>query len=373
MSNSILYYPTIEFQKADYRWLWSASLFWDKIYRIVPPGYEFSEPSNIRALCDSGDIGIPISPEIYANKIADEFLPFIDEHKINVAALNDICDEDCNEYIRVHQTKMDVKLRSKLLYHVTNENHGNEWLYLKPETANFYMTYLANRIAKENSLSLYTGSRELWTASTFFLFDGRVQPYYLPGKDYVEPSFEALVSMMIPDVYPVNILDISPDDILKFREKRKDERAEFMEAINNFRMRLSSATAPEVLNEIVNNEQQKVKTAVDNYKKSMDILKVVKFGGVLTTLLTIAADALGYLPFPQTVKSIVASSGLGVEVLTGLFEGRQKHTDNPYTYLAKINSNFSFHPSTIRDCPNMPMLSKYNYSLYRDFEEFIND
>jgi hypothetical protein len=48
MSNSILYYPTIEFRHEDYQWLWNAALFADKIYRIVPPGYKLNEPRNIR-------------------------------------------------------------------------------------------------------------------------------------------------------------------------------------------------------------------------------------------------------------------------------------------------------------------------------------
>ena len=47
MSNSILYYPTIEFRHEDYQWLWNAALFADKIYRIVPPGYELNESRNI--------------------------------------------------------------------------------------------------------------------------------------------------------------------------------------------------------------------------------------------------------------------------------------------------------------------------------------
>lgn len=62
MSNSILYYPTIEFRHEDYQWLWNAALFADKIYRIVPPGYELNEPRNIRELCSTGEIGIPLSP-----------------------------------------------------------------------------------------------------------------------------------------------------------------------------------------------------------------------------------------------------------------------------------------------------------------------
>ena len=66
MGNSILYYPTIEFRSDDYRWLWIASLFADKIYRIVPPGYKLSEPRNIRTLCSTGEIGIPISPVPYS-------------------------------------------------------------------------------------------------------------------------------------------------------------------------------------------------------------------------------------------------------------------------------------------------------------------
>ena len=56
MSNSILYYPTIEFRHEDYQWLWNAALFADKIYRIVPPGYELNEPRNIRELCSTGEI-----------------------------------------------------------------------------------------------------------------------------------------------------------------------------------------------------------------------------------------------------------------------------------------------------------------------------
>lgn len=31
MSNSILYYPTIEFRHEDYQWLWNAALFADKL------------------------------------------------------------------------------------------------------------------------------------------------------------------------------------------------------------------------------------------------------------------------------------------------------------------------------------------------------
>ncbi len=48
MSNYTLYYPTIEFRNS--RWLWSAALLWDRIYRIVPEGYEPQDPRNIQVI-----------------------------------------------------------------------------------------------------------------------------------------------------------------------------------------------------------------------------------------------------------------------------------------------------------------------------------
>lgn len=87
MSNSILYYPTIEFRHEDYQWLWNAALFADKIYRIVPPGYELNEPRNIRELCSTGEIGIPLSPVPYSKEASEEFSKFMDENHRKAAAL----------------------------------------------------------------------------------------------------------------------------------------------------------------------------------------------------------------------------------------------------------------------------------------------
>lgn len=101
MSNSILYYPTIEFRHEDYQWLWNAALFADKIYRIVPPGYELNEPRNIRELCSTGEIGIPLSPVPYSKEASEEFSKFMDENHRKAAALS-LIEDDETEYIRIH-------------------------------------------------------------------------------------------------------------------------------------------------------------------------------------------------------------------------------------------------------------------------------
>lgn len=217
MSNSILYYPTIEFRHEDYQWLWNAALFADKIYRIVPPGYELNEPRNIRELCSTGEI-------------------------------------------------------------------------------------------------------------------------------------------------------------LRFREKRKDERNQFLNAIKTLRNELAQADAPEVIEAIINDEKKKIDSAANEYRKSMDILRVAKFGGILTTVITVAADVLGYCSnFPDLYKGAIESSGLWAGILTGIFEKRVGNINNPYTYLAQIKSTFSYYPGASKLFGGQPQIAKYNYTLYRGFEEFIND
>lgn len=373
MNSSILYYPTIEFQREDYNWLWNASLFWDKIYRIVPPGYNLNEPSNIKELCSTGEIGIPISPIKYASNASKEFLDFIEKNQYKAAALS-FFDNDEAELIRIHPSKIDARLQNIVFYEMNDISIGDNWLYAESSIVNFYMTFLANHIAKKNSLSLYTGNQDLWTTSTYYLYDGKLQDSFLPGKEYIEPSKEALISIILPDIYPQNILDYTPETILKFREKRKDERHQFQSAIEHLKKEIEKADAPEVLNTILNDEKDKVNSALIEYKKSMDLLKAVTFGGALTTVASIAADAMGYMPdIPEITKTIIESSGIWLSVLTGIAERKIKNTNNPYTYLAHIKSSFSLYPYASRVLAGKPFWDEYSYTLYRGFEEFIND
>ena len=373
MSKSILYYPTIEFRREDYNWLWNASLFADKIYRIVPPGYELNEPRNINELCSTGKIGIPISPVSYSQEASEKFSEFMNENGRNAAALTLIDDEE-TEYIRIHSSKMDVKLLQNIFYKLKHIDEDENWLHASPNTVNFYMTFLANHIAKKNSLSLWTRNQELWTTSTYFLYDGTLQDYYRPEKECYEPSTDALISIMLSNVFPQDLLGVPPKDILNFREKRKDERNQFLNAIEDFRKALSQADAPEIIREIINDEKAKIDSAANEYKKSMDILKVARFGGVLTTLIAITADALGYCKnIPEMYKYAAESTGLFVDILTGIVERRERKVDNPYTYLAHINDRFSYFPGTSQFLAGQPSVAKYNYTLNRGFEEFIND
>jgi hypothetical protein len=127
MTKNILYYPTIEFQADDYEWLWRSALLWDRIYRIVPDGYSLDEPDNIKEICSTEEIGIPLSPIIYN---AEASANFIDNLNNWQAAALDFCQDDVDkfeEYSRLHKDKVDVRLRELMLL---NEDayEDAEWL-----------------------------------------------------------------------------------------------------------------------------------------------------------------------------------------------------------------------------------------------------
>lgn len=362
MSKEILYYPTIEFQDYDYNWLWTASLFWDKIYRIVPDGYILHEPSNIRELCSTGDIGIPLSPNIYSADASAKFIKNLEEGVWQAAALefNQIDIEKYENYCRLHKSKVDVTLKNLMLL---NESHfeDNDWIYVSKEMSNQYMIFLATEIAKKNNLSLNTYNPDVWTASTYFLHSGSVQDGFYPGNCYIEESKAALTPIFFNDVFPANILGIPASTILEFREKRKDERAQFQNAIDDFSKRLASANDPRILEQILNEEKTKVEYALTEYKKSMDIMKVVKWGGFFASLATITTDALGYTSFNTNVIQGLTSAGIGVGLLTGLIEKRINPINTPYSYLCSLK-NLS-----------MDYFNEFNFMLYKKVDEFIND
>lgn len=362
MSKDILYYPTIEFNTSDYEWLWRAALLWDKVYRIVPDGYTLNEPKNIQEICSTGEIGVPLSPKKYSARASQKFIKKLDSQDWQAAALefdiNDI--EKYEKYTRLHKDKVDVSLRNLML--LNDETfEDDDWLYVSKEMSNHYMIYLATEIAKSNNLSLHTHSPDVWTASIFFLNDGKVQDGFFPGNHYIESSKAALAPVIVNSIFPDNILDITPSQIIEFRSKRKDERQHFHQAFDLFCDKLSQATDTRILHQIWQDEKKEIEYALTEYKKSMDILKAIKWSGYVTSLITIATDVLGYTDFNTNIIQGITSAGLGIGLLTGRLEKKFSPPPSPYSYLSEARSLV---PDGFKD---------YSYALYRKMEEFIND
>lgn len=359
MHNYALYYPTIEFN--DFEWLWNASLLWDRIYRIVPDGYEPEDCENVRILAQNGEIGIPIRPEEYAPNVAAEFISNVKKGVWNAAAIeNDIP----AEYAQLHAGKVDVTLREMIIAKGAGTAHA-DWLDVPTEFAALYMTYLANHIADKNKLQLLSDNTAAWTGSTYFRFDGDVQDY--PQDEYVQQ----LGVLVLRDFLPENITAIPPESILHFREKYGDERRRLLGALQKSAADLSGCTDPKVVRDRIEDMKKEIEASIKDYRKAVETLHITGWTGIKSlsfpVVTKVAAEFTGEVLNSRTLM-VVSALGIAVGLVSGLADYRQKlkkvEKESDYSYLLHLSREWKGQAMYGND---------YNYFLCRKLEEFIND
>jgi hypothetical protein len=355
-TNCALYYPQIEF--SDYRWLWSAALLWDKIYRIEPDDFTPEHPDNIRALCDGGDIGIPIRPKEYAKTVAEEFMVHINTGKWQAAALEK---NQVREYARIHHDKIDVRIRQMLISNGRAASH-DQWLYVPDDFEKLYMTYLATKIAAKNNLQAVSDTSSAWAGLTYFTsgrLDTEMDDHKLPF---------ALAAFTIGGFLPANITDITPGKLLAFRAKYSDERRNFMRAIKAAAVQLANCHDASVANEVLDIIQKDVAAATSDYKQSMDILNAKAFVGFATAAIPMISPVLGKLvPLAPLQLAILGTTVLTLGSIAGVAtlkqKGKRLSRECDYSYLVQAEKAFLKNGDAL-DLPNR---------LRYDLNEFIND
>lgn len=359
MNNYALYYPTIEF--ADYQWLWSAALLWDRVYRIVPLGYKPQDPPNVLALMETGEIGIPIHPDEYAPDIAKEFIARLESGEWNAAALTG---EISDEYKRLHTDKVDVLLRDMIIAMGAGSKQG-EWLHVPTDFAAHYMMFLANAIAEKNNLQMLSDSAAAWTGSTYFKFNGGVEDY--PSDEYSQQ----LATLVVKDFLPSNILSIRPVDLLSFRKKYRSERQRFLSSIQTWAQRLSDCEDKRILNDIIQDMKKDIELSLKDFRDSLSSLNVITMTGLKSLTFPVAtkiASVIGGKDLDPSTLMIVAGLGVAIGLVSGLTDWKQKRRkllkECDYSYLMHMQGQWK----------GVAMYDKdYNYYLCRKMEEFIND
>lgn len=122
-SDSVLYFPTIEFQNED--WVKSSLLFWDKVYRIVPKDYT---PIDSKAIIEAQENDLIRNITLESQDVSitgEKFLRFCDQLPFIPAGL------DVKDYHRIHPDKIDKRLYPSL------ENISNKFPFLDTTVALF--------------------------------------------------------------------------------------------------------------------------------------------------------------------------------------------------------------------------------------------
>jgi hypothetical protein len=114
-----------------------------------------------------------------------------------------------------------------------------------------------------------------------------------------------------------------------------------------------------------------IESALVDYRRSMEVLNVVGWTGmkslsfpVLTTVIT---KITGH-ELDSTTLFIVSALGIGIGTVTGLMDWKHKRKklsrDSDYSYLLHLTNEWKGCAMNNYD---------YNYVLYDDMDQFIND
>ncbi len=358
--NLALYYPSMEFNDID--WLKGMLLFWDGIRRIVPESYTPYDNHDVEAFIDAGIIK-SIDPSKDAANIANEFSDKLKNLYDGAAALDWIKrPQDYEKHYRIHPEKVDARLRN-VLSSKEISLATKDWLNVSEEFGRFYMFYLANAMAEKRGLAKITESKEAWTVSCYFDYDGAVD------GDVDFDTNKQIVTLMLRDFIPENIEEISTNSIISFREKYRDERRCFIESVKTFITKISDIDDPQIVRDAINEYKKDIESSIKDFRGSLTSLKFTSLTGIKTISFPVGFNAITLLGTGGFEYAIISSvAGLALGLLTSYVNYKEKRKkmikECDFSYIYFLSNTFDkWHYDG----------GPLNYHLYRQIEEFIND
>ncbi|KAB0671699.1 hypothetical protein F6V30_03730 [Oryzomonas sagensis] len=366
MEQNALFYPHIGLHNPS--WIKAMALFYDTIYRIVPDNVIPDDSPELQPLLEEGSIGRMIDPAKYSKQASEEFLAKIDDWR---AAALCFSDEEEQELSRLHTDKTDERVRE--LFREAGYKEENNWMYVPTALASNFMLYMANLIGTQNKLSLITSDWGAWTGTSYFGLNGQIDEFIINiGQECDDDFAEAfgLFGLVLSELVPINIAEIPANDILKFRDKRRDEINNFRKCMHDLREELSKLESHEVK---IGTIQDKVKELIrvqDQYKSSADIIKAKGWFGV--SLMGFPAPMIFGQLFSIPHASTVALGAAGLSI-GGLFniqntkeELRKLNQQNTASFLVELRKSFKGYTHARGG-------GDINFHAFNCMEEYVND
>ncbi len=309
LKRTILYYPAINIPSG--KWLRKALLYWDEVGSIVPKSYErkpslYSEdidflrregvyrpfvPDNFDgALSNVGDefgnqlVEIVLSPEFqsYQKKQKAIFPLSLIKHNQKKAPF------------LIHKEKGTSEtfylLKEAGLARVFSEN--NDWYEVEKDTAMVYMGVLAKYLADFDTQFTVPGTD---------LADYQRVCFLPKSAELAVPSLK--FSFM--NVLPVPRDNVSFDDILKFKQSRRDHLLQFRQELDKFQEDITKCGSQAEVNEAIVRFGEKLESELNDFEAVLKDSKISTIAGSFEALTK--AQPLGWLA-ASVVMAGVANS-----------------------------------------------------------------
>lgn len=352
MAQTILYYPKINIQ--DSTWLRNAVLYWDEVSSIVP--YE-NYPGFSPELLYLQGLGVykPIYPqELFFSEFAEDFCDSIVK-RISVydrSRTRSVTGVIQNTPVRVHKNKIYApilhelihyrKIPAKLLDYFTDKKFINDyntdgWMEIDSKIAQIYMRTLAEYSIKCSGKDIVLGTdksvynREIYSAS----------------RNRADLKTQCC-KINIEKCLPQPSMDVSYEDILDFKIRRKDELSAFRAKIRELETNIYNADSPELIRHYETQFIEGWQQCSEDFHK---VLKESRITFLLSSLVSLVAiPFVGQLMSSHVGQGLTSAIQTGAQFLNigiGYFNYTNKispaKTDGGFSYIIKANRDGIIH------------------------------
>lgn len=351
MSQS-LYYPSIEFRDPDF--IKRSLLVWDRIFRIVPTGYIPADEQSIKtAVAEKAVIDLHIE-DIEKSKAAEGFLDFYWTRRKSATRLTWPAGLDSETFVRINPEKIEARLLP-IFEQLTTKWTNDGFMQVPPDLAGGYMFYLAKEVAQNRNLHLLSDSPDTWAVGSFFAHAGNFDE-----QVYKEGADAFLCNMAITDLLPDQMAHLTMDEILRFVEDHREEKAAFLRELEKLRLEISKCNNKEHARYIVSDFITAFQHAKEDYRKAIGPFSKREMCSILSGGLS---ATLGMLSLPTVgggdpYEPVRICTGLLFGAVSALATREMIPLDKGLpSYLVSVDK----------------LSATPNVHLHRVFEEFIND
>lgn len=361
-----LFYPWIDIR--DEVWLKSALLYWDTVRTIVPESIDEPYSTVTGRVLEETKFLVPLRVHSGMEEIEDlteDVLAYLgtDEcAELLIAAPSghrrDIHVEslsyELGRFVDIHPEKLSDSIRNLVDDFAAASRRGQEWLQVNEQFASFYMTLLASRLAERVGARLLTSVASADRLAVTARFDAQLNSVIPSGihthrrhwREYeafgprrriprhLAPGMLATLAIERIGVAP----DTPIDRLIEFREKHRDELAQFRSKVEQLAASIEEDLPAEALRQHVEDIYTgEVAPAIANLKFALQgrrikwlsdgLLKVAFLSAGSSTMLVVAGLAVP--------TALLAGAGISFIATGAMYnvDKRESLRANPFAYL----------------------------------------
>ena len=364
-----LYYPSIDVR--DEAWLKTALLYWDSVRTIVPESIETPYSTDTgRALKDAGFL-VPLRVCSGMDEIEElegdvlTYLESAEGAELLIAGhggrRRDIHVEKLPYELRqladIHPEKLPYKIRHLFRELTANSDRGDDWLRVDENLANFYMTLLASRLAERVGARLLTSLAAADRLAVSARFDAQLNgviPWGMHSRRRHWREYDAfgprrrmprhlahgmLANLAIERIAVVP--DTPIDRLIEFREKHRDELAQFRTIVEQLASSIEFDLPAEALRQRVSNlYTDEVVPAIANLKAALKGRRIRWLGNGLLRIGFLSAGSSTMLEMAGLEGPTALLAGAWISLIaTGAMYNVDKEESlraNPFAYLLSV-------------------------------------